>query len=121
MDLRFEKIDGIGIVRLQGRLDASNVSMLKKEFGKNLDKASKFIFDMEELESIDSTGLGGIVSCLKYAIDSGGVIKIASPSAKVRMVFDITRAVKVLEIYEDFDLALASFDGQDVIASFEKD
>ncbi|HOH47134.1 MAG TPA: STAS domain-containing protein, partial [Candidatus Cloacimonadota bacterium] len=65
--------------------------------------------DMAECDFIDSTGLGTIVACLKSASQGGGDIRIARLQDKPRMVFDITRAHKIFDIFDDLDAAIQSF------------
>lgn len=108
MELKYEKIDEAGIFRVFGRLDASNVSTLKKEFSSHLEQSQNYILDLGGLTSIDSTGLGGIVACLKYVTETGGHMKIASLKDKPRMIFEITRAYRIFDIYDDLDSAIQS-------------
>ena len=101
--------NGIGVLQIEGSLNASNVSQFKTQFAKYLDETNKFVLDMEKLEAIDSTGLGAIVSCLKKVSEAGGDLKIALLQTKPRMVFEITRAYKIFDIYDNIDAAIESF------------
>ncbi len=109
MELNFEMIDGVGVISVTGRLDSSNVNTLKEEFGKQMTDEPKFVMNLKKLEFIDSTGLGGLVSCLKKSIEAGGDLKIAQLPPKPRMVFEITRAHKVFDIYDDLETAIESY------------
>lgn len=109
MELNFELIDGVGILSVSGRLDSNNVNILKEEFGKHINDEPKFIINLQSLQFIDSTGLGGLVSCLKRCIEAGGDLKIAQLPPKPRMVFEITRAHKVFDIFDDLETAIESF------------
>lgn len=99
----------VGIVTFSGRLDASNAAQLKTSFNQYLKEALKFVFNLEKLEAIDSTGLGAIVACLKYASEAGGEIKIALLPPKPRMIFEITRAYRIFDIYDDLNTAIESY------------
>ncbi len=109
MELNFELVEGVSILSVNGRLDSNNVNILKDEFGKHLGVEPKFIMNLQKLEFIDSTGLGGLVSCLKKCIEAGGDLKIAHLPPKPRMVFEITRAHKVFDIYDDLGTAIGSY------------
>ena len=99
----------IGVVAISGRLDASNAGELKTGFNQCLKEGTKFVFNLEKLEAIDSTGLGAIVACLKYASEAGGDIKIAQLPPKPRMVFEITRAYRIFDIFDDVNAAIESY------------
>ncbi len=109
MNISFEIRKGAGIVSLEGRLDASNSKVLKDHFQDYLSKSRNFVFDLGKLEFIDSTGLGAIVACLKYVSELNGDIYIAKLQAKPRMVFEITRAYKIFDVFDDVESALEAF------------
>ena len=105
----FTKKDNVGILEITGRLDAYTAPDLKSLFKELMDETRYFVFDLHAMEFLDSTGLGSIVSCLKSATANGGDICIARMADKPRMVFEITRAFKIFEIYDDLDAAIESF------------
>jgi len=106
MTIEFQKEGRIGIIKIIGRLDASNARELKDNFVKYLEEAIYFIMDFSELEFIDSTGLGAVISAFKHASEVDGDVYIANLQPKPRMVFDITRAYRIFDVYEDVDTAL---------------
>jgi len=111
MDMEFEKKGDVGVLKIAGRLDASNASQLKSQFSDYLTETTKFVLDMRELETVDSTGLGAIVACLKYASEAEGDLRIAVLQSKPKMVFELTRAYRVFDIYDSVDAAVDSFSG----------
>jgi anti-sigma B factor antagonist len=109
MKLKSYKKNDVVILEIYGRLNAANVHLLQKKFQDFCPGENYFIFDLAQLEYLDSTGLGGIVSCLKTASSNNGDVKIACLQNKTKMVFEITRAYKIFDIFEDVDSALAAF------------
>lgn len=101
--------DNIGIIKIKGRIDASNHFTLESEFKSHFKMAINNIIDLTDVEFIDSTGLGSLVICLKYSHDNGGVLKLCGLYKKVKMVFNITKANKIFEIYDSIDAAISSF------------
>ncbi|MDD3119492.1 MAG: STAS domain-containing protein [Victivallales bacterium] len=97
------------IIAVAGRLDAASAPQLKKEFGELLHDNRSFIFDLKDMDFIDSTGLGCIVACLKSAVEADGNIKLVNLQEKPRMVFEITRAYKIFEIFDNVDTAAESY------------
>ena len=109
MVINVEEKNGISVVGIQGRLDVSSAGDLKKKYEEISASQSKFVFDLSEVDFLDSTGLGCVVSCLKSAVENDGNIYIAALQAKPRMVFEITRAYKIFDIFDDVDSAIESF------------
>lgn len=106
MELNFSLNEGVGVLVIEGRLDATNHHDLERRFKEFLKEATRFVFDLEGVDFVDSTGLGAIVSCLKSAAESEGDIVIANLQPKPRMVFNITRAYKIFDIFDSVDSAL---------------
>ncbi len=50
-----------------------------------------------------------IVFCLRFSQENGGLLKLANLSTKVRMIFEITRAYRVFDIFDDLGTAVKSF------------
>ena len=109
MNIQFKQVGRIGVLEVHGRLDAYNAPQLKIAYDQASTKVKDYVLDMGDCDFIDSTGLGTIVACLKSASQSGGDIRIARLQDKPRMVFDITRAHKIFDIFDSLNAALASF------------
>lgn len=112
MNLDFTMINRVGKVQIQGRLDATNAAELKEKFNSFLEKVVNFVFDCSELDFIDSTGLGAIISCTKNASIKNGDIFIANLQDKPRMLFEVTRAYKMFEVFDDVDAAIEEFNSK---------
>ncbi len=99
----------VGIVILKKRIDASNSSELQKAFAHWLQQTNRLVFDCTELDFIDSSGLGAIVSCLRKTLEHHGDLKLAGLGPKVAMVFELTKAKKLFSIFSDSSEAIQSF------------
>ena len=51
------------------------------------------------------------MACLKYASEAGGDLRIAVLQSKPKMVFELTRAYRVFDIYDSVYAAVDSFSG----------
>jgi anti-sigma B factor antagonist len=69
-----------------------------------------FLFNMEGVPWLDSSGIGEIVACHKRARERRGVVKLVL-SEKSRSLFTITNLEKMFDIFSSVDEALASFQG----------
>jgi len=56
-----------------------------------------FTFDMSDLKSLNSSGLGILISCLKNIKSSNGTLKIINANEKILNIFKITKLDNVFE------------------------
>ncbi|MGL5695320.1 MAG: STAS domain-containing protein [Peptostreptococcaceae bacterium] len=86
-------------VSLEGELDVSTSDKLKEHLHGLVDKE---ILDMkinlENLEYIDSTGLGVMIGVLKKLKVGNKEIYIVSPRSNVRKIFSITGLDKIFKV-----------------------
>lgn len=99
----------IKIIKLFGRLTSENVNVFKNYFEQTKDENCRYIFDLQELEFIDSIGLGFIIQTLKYVMAQGGELKILYLTAQPKVIFEITRVDSIFETYESKDEIMKSF------------
>ena len=67
------------------------------------------VFDMTQLEFVDSSGLGAILSCVRQLSARGGELKLCGLSKGVRALLELVRMHRVVEIHNDVDEAVAAF------------
>jgi len=104
------QIDDVTIITVPGpRLDASQSPAFKRSIAPVLTASPKVIFDMSELQFVDSTGLGTIVSCLKMLNASGGDLKLCGLSKSIRALFELVRLHRVFDIYNSKEEAAGAF------------
>ena len=106
------RINGIGVVQVSKALTAATVDSFRDQLSSWQEAerdVTNFVIDLEKVDFMDSAGLGTLIAVLKRITERGGDMKIACLQKKPRMVFEITRAYKVFEIYETVDDALKGF------------
>ena len=85
------------------RLDAQRAPGFKAAAEPLLDGAhNRVVIDAAQIEFVDSTGLGAIVSLLKQ-MGPAGELAVAAPSPAVRKLFTITRLDRVIKLYDSLD------------------
>lgn len=57
-----------------------------------------FVFDMKNLQTINSSGLGILISCLKKIKNSGGKMNFVNTNEKITGIFRLTKLDNVFEI-----------------------
>lgn len=67
------------------------------------------VIDLSEVGWMNSTGLGILVTGLSSIRSSGGDLRLASLSERIRRPFEITRLDSIFQIYPTVDDAVLSF------------
>jgi anti-sigma B factor antagonist len=108
MNYEIKKINGITVFKLnEKRLDTNISGLLKGEFTLLLkvEGAKKFILDLTDVESCDSSGLSAILVANRILNSTDGHMRIASPSEKVYALIKITQLDRVLPVCSTVDEA----------------
>jgi len=108
LNITFNLNEDIGIIKINGELDASNSKDLRKAFDEYFLRANKFVLDFSDLQFMDSTGLGTIIRIFKFTEQRNGILCIANPQNKAARVLKMTQAHKVINIYDSVDDAISN-------------
>jgi len=101
--------DNVGVLKLSGILDKTTSPNVKKIIKGHLESTEKVVLEFSSVKSVDAAGLGCLFSCADHASKRNGDVRIANPSNKSMMVFEITKAAKAFRIYKDLGTAVKSF------------
>ncbi len=93
----------------ENNLDASNVRDFKERVQTMLGEHRKVIFDMSQVRFVDSSGLGGLISCLRLLNSRNGDLRLCNMSAAVRALFELMRMHRVFNIQPSIDDAVRSY------------
>jgi anti-anti-sigma factor len=117
LSLEIRNRGDVMIVHCQGRIvyrdEAAAFSRLVSEI---LENGGKVVLDLSGVRSIDSAGIGELVSLHTCARSQNADLKCASPSPLVRQLLDLTNLDSVLEIHPSVGEALAAFQPREVCA-----
>ncbi len=110
MNILLEKHGGKIVLTLkEERIDAHNSGELKDLFLKVLEeeRGRDLVIDLDQVQFIDSSGLGALLSGLKNAgLRSSGFI-LARLQPRVRSMFELTRLHRVFDIYPKLEEAFS--------------
>jgi anti-sigma B factor antagonist len=110
MEIRQETINDVEVLRLEGRLEASSARDIREKVSSlSRENRVKLVIDMANVDFIDSSGLGSLVSSLRTVNKLGGDIKISALQDQVRSIFELTRLHRIFGIYNDSTAAAMSF------------
>lgn len=102
--------DGIAVISPRGRLNMTTAIDLRDAVNTLIAAGELFVVvDLSEVDFIDSSGLGGLVSGLKRAREAGGDLRIVGPNDQARLVLQLTNLDKVLITLEDAETAFSTW------------
>lgn len=91
--------DGPVVIDLRGEVDVYNAPRLRDELTRLLHEGRKdIVLDVEQLDFVDSTGLGVIIAAAKRAGEAGGHFTLRAPTRAVQRILDLTQLRRFLSI-----------------------
>jgi anti-sigma B factor antagonist len=81
---------------------------LSQVAGDSIQAAGLVILDLKGVTSIDSAGLGEMVSLHMWARGHGCALKVTGLSSRIRHLLELTNLTSVFEIYATEEEALAT-------------
>jgi len=111
MKLSQQERDGIVILEPKGKiLGGPDATTLKDQLQSLIDSGkTKVIIDLAEVDYMNSTGLGILISTLTTLKRAQGELKLANVTDKIQSLLTITKLVTVFDDYESVDEAVAAF------------
>lgn len=109
MDLTLSTRESAGrtVVSVGGEIDVYSAPKLRDVIAERVAEGSyHLVLDLEEVEFIDSTGLGVLVGGLKKVRTHDGSLEVVCTQDRVLKVFRITGLEKVFVIHDSVDAAL---------------
>ncbi len=102
MNIETRTENRITIIRIQeSRIDATKAPDLKSHLSALIEEGKTLIgIDMSQVNFIDSSGLGALVSGMKK-IGRNGSMALWGLNRQVKSVFELTQLYKVFEIFEN--------------------
>jgi len=107
MEVDLKSDNGILKATIQGEINISTSSELKKQFEKVTEP--NILINMAKVGYVDSSGLATLVEILKKAKANGGRIHLTQLSEKVYSLFEITKLDKLFGIFDNDEEAISKF------------
>ena len=101
----------VTVVDLSGRITLGDGSALLRKTIRGLlaDERKKILLNLADVDYIDSSGIGELVSAFTAVKNQGGDLKLLQLTKKVRDLLQITKLYTVFDVYSDENSALGSF------------
>jgi anti-sigma B factor antagonist len=103
-----KRVNGDALILLEGELDAYHSIEFKEKMMEIIQGDGQKIFiDMNDLNYIDSAGLGALVSLLKRASENSKELRLFGLRGNVKKVFELTRLNMVFKIFDTLEEAMS--------------
>ena len=105
------EVDGVTVLDLHGRITLGEGSVQIRDAIRNLiTKGQKSILlNLGDVNYIDSSGLGELVSAYTTARNQGATLKLLKLTKKVHDLLQLTKLYTVFDIHDDEASAIASY------------
>jgi anti-sigma B factor antagonist len=111
LSIASREVDGVTVLDLNGRITLGEGSVQLRDAIRDLiGKGQKSILlNLSEVNYIDSSGLGELVSAYTTARNQGAALKLLGLTKKVNDLLQLTKLYTVFDIYDDEASAIASY------------
>lgn len=111
MQLRLESrpVGDVLIVQCRGRIVAGKeVFTLHSHVGDSFIKYGDVVLQLDQVEFVDSSGLGALVRLMQAARSKGGDLKLSGVPPKIRKTLEMTSLLSQFETYETVEEAITA-------------
>ena len=100
--------EGWAVVSASGEVDVASAPALRTRLDELLEAgATRIVIDLEDVDFIDSTGLGVLVGALRRARAADGDVRLVCTNPRILKVFEATGLHEVFAIGATFDETVA--------------
>ncbi|MGA9042764.1 MAG: STAS domain-containing protein [Terriglobales bacterium] len=111
MTLRLDSrpVGEVLVIQCQGRIVAGKeVSTLHSYVGDSFRKYSDVVLQLDQVEFVDSSGLGALVRLTQALRAKGGDLKLSGVPVNIRKVLEMTNLLSQFETYDSVEEAITS-------------
>ncbi len=105
------QVDGVNIIDCSGRITLGEGSVVLRDVVKDLlgKGQKKILLNLGDVNYIDSSGIGELVSAYTTVKNQGGELKLLKLTKKVHDLLQITKLYTVFDVKDDETAAIKSF------------
>jgi anti-anti-sigma factor len=111
MKVSVRQSEGVTILDLSGKITigAGDIALRNAVMEALNSGASKILVNLRDVTTIDSSGVGELVSAYTTVTNRGGKLKLSNLPSKVSDILQITSLITIFEVYDGEAEAIASF------------
>jgi anti-sigma B factor antagonist len=100
----------VTVLTLAGRIDSVTAPELRAQLSRSITRRPpNIVVDLTGVDFIDSSGLAAIVQGMRSCRAGGGNLCLSNPQRPVRMILELTRLDRAIDIFPNDNEAIASF------------
>lgn len=109
METTLDRINGVPVVRINGRLDANTAAAFDAQMGTlTASPEKRILVDLSAVSYVSSAGLRSILQLVKHTAASSGRLGLFGASEQVAEVIEISGFPSLLDLYPDEAAALGA-------------
>jgi anti-sigma B factor antagonist len=111
MEISSRHIGDVTILDLNGKLTigTGDVALRGAMLTEINEGKKKVLINLQEVKAIDSSGLGELIRCRATAASNEAEVKLLHVNLKARKLLTMARLVGVFDMFDDEEMAIASF------------
>jgi anti-sigma B factor antagonist len=111
MKIEKRTVGDIIILDCSGKITLGEGTMTVRNAVRDIlkENGKKIILNLADVNYIDSSGIGELVSTYTTVTNSGGQFKLLSLTKKIHELLQITKLLTVFQVFDSEQAALASF------------
>ena len=113
MDMEHSKKGNVTLLKFHGELDATGVPAISELDSLVEQGATRFVFNIQRLTFIDSSGIAFFIETLARLRESQGELVLSEPSKFFQTVISTLSLERIFKIFPTDEVAFKYFDGAD--------
>lgn len=110
MEMELKEVEGLGVIRIHGELDALTAPELTGFFDSQVgDRYLELIADLQGLSYSSSAGIRVFLGLVRSLRQKGGDLRIASVQPRVDKIFKLSKFDRIIKIFPDVEAAVRSY------------
>jgi len=110
LDITEHQREAVTILVFKGRLTVGESNRVRDKVTEVMASGrNNIIFDLGQVDYIDSTGLGGMVICFTSLKKAGGALKLVNPNKRNVELLLLTKLHTIFEVFTEEQDAVNSF------------
>jgi len=110
MEIHVERHTTVTVVRIAGSVDGLTADTLLAALQAEVDGGHvRLVGDLSAVDYTSSAGLRALLATVKQARQKGGDFRLAGAVPQVSRVLEMSGFTSILKMYEEVEVALASF------------
>lgn len=112
MKIETRTVGDIRILDCSGKITLGEGTMTVRNAVRDIlkDNGRKIILNLADVNYIDSSGIGELVSTYTTVTNNGGQLKLLSLTKKIQELLAITKLLTVFQVFDDERAAIVSFE-----------